>query len=93
VPNFQTISTYADTHNFIYTSGQELVTHPRIIELISNDIAKINKELARFEQIKSFKILNSEFLQEKEELTPTLKIKRRVIYKNYAKEIEAMYLN
>lgn len=91
VPNFQTISTYADTHNFFYTAPSELVTHPRIVELITEDINAINLKLARFEQIKKFKILKDEFSVNKEELTPTLKIKRRIIYKNYFHEIESMY--
>lgn len=91
VPDFLTISAYADTHGYTYTAPSELVTHPRIAQLISEDMKLINSKLARFEQIKKFKILKEEFSVNRDELTPTLKIKRRIIYKNYFQEIDAMY--
>jgi long-subunit acyl-CoA synthetase (AMP-forming) len=51
----------------------------------------MNAQLARFEQIKRFTIVPTEFSIERDEVTPTQKLRRKVITKNYAAEIEAMY--
>jgi len=62
-----------------------------VIELIGKEVEKYTKQFSRVEQIRKFRLLDAEWTQETEELTPTLKLKRRVIEKKYAKEIESMY--
>ena len=59
--------------------------------LLYEDIKKLNQSLARYEQIKKFTLLERDLSIAKDEVTATLKLKRRVIEKNFAKEIEAMY--
>ncbi len=51
----------------------------------------MNRELGRVEQVKKYTLLTEPFTQEKGELTPTLKIKRKAVQKNYSDFIEAMY--
>ncbi|NMB64159.1 MAG: long-chain fatty acid--CoA ligase, partial [Spirochaetes bacterium] len=60
-------------------------------ELIAQEIQKYTKQFSRVEQIRKFKLLEAEWSQASGELTPTLKVKRRVIEQKYAKEIESMY--
>lgn len=67
------------------------LTHPSVEKLIHQEISICNKSLATHEKIKKFKLLPALFSIEKEELTPTLKLKRKNILKNYAKEIEELY--
>jgi long-chain acyl-CoA synthetase len=70
---------------------EELVDDPAVIELIQREVDRVNEKLPRYERIKRFKLVPREWLQETGELTPTLKLKRRVILKKFADEIEGIY--
>jgi long-chain acyl-CoA synthetase len=91
VPKFDAIESYAKQNNITYHNRKELVEHPKIIELIQNAVDGINASLAKYETIKKIKILPNEFTQETGELTPTLKVKRRVIMEKYKDIIEELY--
>ncbi len=91
VPKFDAIESYAKQNNIAYTDKRELAEHPRIIELIQNAIDGVNASLAKYETIKKIKILPNEFTQETGELTPTLKVKRKVIMEKYKDIIEELY--
>lgn len=71
-------------------SIKQLSEHPEVIKMVQKDIDAVNAELSSFESIKKFKILPEEFQMENF-LTPSLKIKRKVVVQHFAKEIEAMY--
>jgi long-chain acyl-CoA synthetase len=62
-----------------------------MVDWIAADIKKISNELAKFERIKNFKIKRNPFSIEDGEITPTLKVKRRIVEKKYAEAINAMY--
>ena len=68
-----------------------LATDPRVREEIQAAVDAVNAKLARIEQVKRFAILDHDLSQERGELTPTLKIKRNVVYAAYRGEIEALY--
>jgi long-chain acyl-CoA synthetase len=72
-------------------SMAELAEHPLVVEEIRRALSVANTHLSRIEQFKRFTILPTEWSPESEELTPTLKLKRRVISSKYAPQIEAMY--
>ncbi|MGC8685867.1 MAG: AMP-dependent synthetase/ligase [bacterium] len=91
VPKFEAIESYAKQNNIAYANRKELVEHPKIIELIQNAVDSLNATLAKYETIKKIKILPNEFSQETGELTPTLKVKRRVIMEKYKDIIEELY--
>ena len=65
--------------------------HPRIIDLIERQIGSLTGDLARFEKVKRFALLEKELTIEGGELTPTLKIKRRVVEEKYKKVIDELY--
>jgi len=69
----------------------ELAEHPSTINEVRRALTVANTHLARIEQFKRFTILPAEWSPESEELTPTMKLKRRVIHTKYKDQIEAMY--
>lgn len=82
---------WAQTHNISFTDWKELCSLPQIEDLVRKVIAEANAELASFESIKKFKILPVEFTIEDGDLTPSLKLKRKVLDAKYIKEIESLY--
>ncbi len=91
VPKFDAIESYAKQNNIAYKDRRELVESPTIIGLIQGAIDGVNATLAKYETIKKIKVLPNEFTQETGELTPTLKVKRRVIMEKYKDAIEGLY--
>jgi long-chain acyl-CoA synthetase len=86
VPDFAKLKTLVPD-----ADGAALSGHPKVIEAIQGAIDGANAGLARFEQIKRFAVLERELSQDAGELTPSLKIKRRVVDQRYADKIEALY--
>ena len=69
----------------------ELAQDPAVREVLQAAVDETNKKFARIEQVKKFTVLDRDLSQEHDELTPTLKVKRNVVYKNYAKDFAAFY--
>jgi long-chain acyl-CoA synthetase len=86
VPDFAKIATVAPG-----AEPKALLEHEKVRAAIQSAVDGANASLARFEQIKYFALLDQELSQDAGELTPSLKIKRRVVDQNYAARIEAMY--
>jgi long-chain acyl-CoA synthetase len=82
---------WAKAHGISSTSMAELVEHPSTIAEIRRALTVANTHLSRIEQFKRFTILPAEWSPESEELTPTMKLKRRVIHAKYKEQVEAMY--
>lgn len=74
-----------------FEEGSEFIEDEAITKWVSEDIKELSNELAKFERIKTFLIRRRPFSQDTGEMTPTLKIKRRVVEAMYEKEIAAMY--
>jgi long-chain acyl-CoA synthetase len=85
------ITAYAREIGIQFANTAELERHPAITGLIAKEIETKNQDLARIEQIKKFTILEDQFRQDRDELTPTMKVKRRVVEQRYKDKIEAMY--
>ena len=82
---------WAKAHGVDAASMAELVDSPAVVDEIRRALTVANTHLSRIEQFKRFTILPTEWTPESEELTPTMKLKRRVIYSKYQPQIEAMY--
>ena len=91
IPAYEALKEYAAQKQIQYRNLEELVKNQKIQALISERIEALQKNFARFEQIKRFTLLPQAFSMEKGELTNTLKIRRSVINLLYKDEIEAMY--
>jgi long-chain acyl-CoA synthetase len=70
---------------------QELARHPKTLALVQEHLDRLNSTLPRYETIKRYTLLPTDFSQEQDEVTPTQKLKRKVILKHNAEAIEAMY--
>ena len=91
IPVYSLLEEYAREHNIPFENHEQLCKDPKINEMMKERIDTLQQQLAHYEQIKRFTLLPHHFSMEKGELTNTLKIKRRVLNQNYAKEIDAMY--
>ncbi|HLF84482.1 MAG TPA: long-chain fatty acid--CoA ligase [Blastocatellia bacterium] len=91
VPNLELLRGYAQMKGIEHRDESDLLTNPRIIDLIKRQVDKYTAELARFEKVKKVALLEQEFTTESGELTPTLKPRRSVIEKKYAKVIDRLY--
>ena len=92
VPNYEALAEYAKSLNLKYKNYSELIKNSQIVEFFQKRLQHLQQELAAYEQIKKFTLLTTPFSINNDELTPTLKLKRKNIYKNYFREIEAMYV-
>lgn len=85
------MKTYAAEKGIIYKDLAELSQHPQILQTVREGVAETNSKLASFETIKRFSILPQDFTVEAGELTPSLKVKRKVLDQKFRKQIEALY--
>lgn len=91
VPNFEALKKYAKQNQIGYGDIAELIQNESIKNLYSREIRTFSNELASHEKIRDFRLLTNEFSVESGELTPTLKVKRRVIEEKYGHLIEEMF--
>lgn len=85
------VTKYAQDNRIPFTTFADLTQRPEVIKLIEGEVAKVNKTLARVETIKKFRLLPRRFYEEDGDVTPTKKVKRRLLEKRYAELIESMY--
>ncbi len=91
VPNFEALKDYAKLMEIKYLNMEELLTNSSIKEFYDKKVASLQKELAGYEKVKKFKLMAKEFSMEKGELTPTLKIRRKIIVKKFQHFIHDLY--
>jgi len=92
VPNFENLETYFADKGIKGLSKEEMAQHPDTEKLVAEAVKKVNAELASHERIRRFALLSREFSLEEGELTPTMKVRRRVVAERYHDLIEGMYL-
>jgi long-chain acyl-CoA synthetase len=85
------VSQWAQERDVHFSDYKSLCRSPEVLKLIGDEIDKVNKQFARVEQIKQFRVLEQRLTAEDEELTPTMKLKRSLINRKYADLIEDMY--
>ena len=91
VPMWEQLESYCKLKGIEVKSRREMCEHPRIVDLMQRQIERLTPNLARYEKIKKVALLENEFTIESGELTPTLKVKRRVIDEKYRDVIEKLY--
>ena len=85
------VAQWAQDRDVPFSDFKSLTRAPEVVALIGDEINKVNKEFARVEQIKQFRLIEQRLTAEDEELTPTMKLKRALISRKYADMIEDMY--
>ncbi|HEY7608494.1 MAG TPA: AMP-binding protein [Alphaproteobacteria bacterium] len=87
----ENVAKYAQTNRIPFTDYASLTRAPAIKDLIWSEVEKVNKQLANVERIRKIHLLDILLTAEDEEMTPTLKLRRKFVNDKYKKEIEAMY--
>jgi long-chain acyl-CoA synthetase len=87
----ENVEKFAQDRDVPFSNYTSLTRAPEVQELIQLEIDRVNKKFARVEQIKKFFLLETQLTAEDEELTPTMKLKRKLVEKKYEPQISAMY--
>jgi len=91
VPSFEQLESFAREHGLDPNAPEEFCSHERVIEFFQRQVEEHTRDLSQFEKVKRIALLHRELTVESGELTPTLKIKRRVVNEKYAMIIEKIY--
>jgi long-chain acyl-CoA synthetase len=87
----ENVEKYAQDNDVPFSNYASLTRSAEVQALIQGELERVNKKFARVEQIKKFWLLDTQLTAEDEELTPTMKLKRKLVQQKYAPQIEAMY--
>ncbi len=87
----ENVEKYAQDHDVPFSNYASLTRAREVQDLIQGEIDRVNAKFARVEQIKKFFLLDTQLSAEDEELTPTMKLKRKLVQAKYAAQIDAMY--
>jgi len=90
-PNFALLEEWARNNGVAFSSRADLVAHPKVQTLYQEIIEDVNENLARFEKLKRVIVVADEFSADNGALTPTLKLRRRVVEERYRKQIDELY--
>ncbi|MFD2512722.1 AMP-dependent synthetase/ligase [Pontibacter locisalis] len=91
VPSFLGLQDWCQHKGIKYTSDEEMITKPEVLDKYQREIIKANEGLAQYETVKKFRLVPQMWTVETGELTPTLKVKRKIITNNYKDLIESMF--
>jgi long-chain acyl-CoA synthetase len=91
VPNATTVSAKMQDQGVRFASHKEMAEHPAVRSLIEGEVKRLTAHLAQWETIKRFALLPEDFTFDNGSLTFTLKLKRRVVEKNYREVIDNLY--
>lgn len=90
-PNFPALEEWAKEQGITATDRKTLIHDEKVIERYQKEFDRVNQEASPWEKVKRFRLVSDEWTVDGGEVTPSLKLKRRVVAANYAKEIESMY--
>jgi long-chain acyl-CoA synthetase len=85
------VAKYAQDHKIQFSTYRDLTQSPQIVDLIDKEVAAVNQTLARVENIRKFTILPKRLYEEDGEVTPTMKIKRKIVHDTFKEIIDDMY--
>jgi long-chain acyl-CoA synthetase len=85
------IEEWATKHGIQFSNREELNIHPKVVELIDNEVQEKNKSLSSFETLKKVIIAPNEFSVDSGEMTASLKVKRKVVTDSYRAQLDALY--
>ena len=91
VPDFERLRAWAKSEGLQTADKRELVADRKVVDMIKADVNRLTRELADYEKVKRIALLAEEFSIDGGELTPTLKVKRRVVEEKYGELIESLY--
>jgi long-chain acyl-CoA synthetase len=90
-PDFQFLHKWASTHNISFRDNDELISNTLVFALYQKEVSELNLNLSDHEKIKRFRLVSDEWTSNTGELSPTLKLKRKVLYKKYSDVISEIF--
>jgi len=90
-PNFEFLHMWAHDHKIHFRDNQELIKNEKVFAVFRKEVMRYNKQIGKHEEIKRFRLVYENWTSATGELSPTLKLRRRVIYKKYADMLREMY--
>jgi len=87
----ENVEKFAQDQSIPFSNYQSLCRRPEVLELIEGEITRVNAKFARVEQVRKFRLIEQKLTAEDEELTPTMKLKRKLVNEKYRDLIEGMY--
>ena len=88
----ENVEKYAQDHDIPFSNYASLCRAPQVQKLIAGELERVNRQFARVEQVKKFRLIEQKLGAEDEELTPTMMLKRRLVNDKYKPLIESMYI-
>ncbi len=92
-PNFNYLHSWASHHHITFRDNKELVQDPKVIEIFQKEVNQMNKFFGQTEQIKRFRLVCDEWTPQSGALSPTLKLRRKILYENYDYIIQEIFMN
>lgn len=93
VPSFEYLKDWCSKNGVSYNTKEELVTNAKVLKAIQDEVESFNSNFGKVEQIKKFKVLSTDWTVENGIMTPTMKVKRDVVAKQFQTEIQDIYAN
>jgi len=90
-PNFDHLHVWASEHKIHFRDNGELIAHPSVVKQYQKEVARVNRITGKHEEINRFRLVAESWSAASGELSPTLKLKRRVLYKKYAPVLRDIY--
>ncbi len=90
-PNFSFLHDWCSRHKIHFENNEELITIPEVIARYQKEINNVNKQLSDYEQIKRYRLVAEQWSPQTGELSPTLKLKRKVLYERYDRLLVEIY--
>ena len=87
----ENVMKYAQDNDIPFSNFESLCKSEEVVNLIDEEVSKVNKKFASVEQVKKFSLIDIQLTAEDDELTPTMKLKRKFINQKYSNIIENMY--
>jgi len=91
IPSFPHLKKWCELKGINFTSNEEMICNAEVINRIQKEVEEFNKDYGQPEQIKKFELLAKEWTVDSGELTPTLKLKRKIIMEKYKGLVEKIY--
>jgi long-chain acyl-CoA synthetase len=92
VLNYERVKLWAEQNQLAIEPYSEFVKHPKLLDLIKAEVNKQTTQFSRFETIKKFRIIPAEFTIDTGELTPSLKVRRKIVLEKYSNLVDELYL-
>jgi len=90
-PNFSFLHDWCSRHKVHFENNKELISLPEVTARFQKEINIINKQLGEFEQIKRFRLVEEQWSSQTGELSPTLKLRRKILYERYEGVLEEIF--